>query len=93
LQDLAGRPSVDKYIEFGLAEQINEAWRDDKVGRIDGRGGRCARQRSDCRDSISSNADIAPKPRSAGSINNASIFDEDIETVGSSLSGAKPDHD
>ena len=81
MQDLAGRTAVDQDVEFGLAKQIDETRRDDKIFSIDNELGRRARERTNCNDAVFKNRNVTAEPWSASAINDASVLYKDIETI------------
>ena len=86
LHDLARGAVVDQDVELGLAEQVDEARRDDEVRRVDRRRRRRARQVPDRRDPVADDADVTAEPRAAGAVHDPAVPDDHVVAGGGGLS-------
>ena len=69
---------VDQDGDLGLAEHVNEAWRDDHSVRVNRALGCGRAQKADGGDASIANADITRIPGRAGAVNDVPVADDEV---------------
>ena len=81
LENLARGAVVHEHVELRLAEEIDEPRRDDQVRGVEARGGGCAGERSNRRDAIPDETDVAHEPGTARAVDDAAVRDQHVEAI------------